>query len=283
MLKFVKTVPGTNFQKANLLEGQTNESSPKEEKDNYGVRIRKTSSKSRPKSFQNKQTSSEVDQWTKFDEELYQAVKLSSATEVSNLLNQFPLTCPKEELTSFRDYSDYNTTSGQTSSYPTEISPTKLNPKGDSSLHLCCEIGNLDILSLLLMNSTTSPTQSSFSPHSKINSIDSKNRTPLHRALVSGQTGVGKTLIQSGANIEAQDQTNMTPLHIAAANGDTECVQIMAKNAAVIEMKNQDGRSALAVAACCNQIDVVDVLLNQNADINSRDIQGRTPLMLAAQ
>ena len=63
-------------------------------------------------------------------------------------------------------------------------------------------------------------------------------RTPLHEAAVRGETAVGRTLIDHGADVNAAAGDNITPLHLAA---------------------------------CCGHREVVELLLAAHADLNVRD------------
>jgi ankyrin repeat protein len=112
--------------------------------------------------------------------------------------------------------------------------------------------------------------------------IDDHGNTLLTWALMYGQTKLGKTLAECGANPNLPGENRALPLHLAAAHGDADCVAALLKAGAACEAM-KDGMTALMKAASFDKRDVIRVLIENGADIESRSGAGNTPLVIAAR
>ena len=87
----------------------------------------------------------------------------------------------------------------------------------DSSLHVACCNGYLEVVKLLLDH-----------PLLNINSRNSLGGTPLHSACFTGQAEVVRTLLKDDeTDVNALDAKTQTPLVIAVVYGYTEVVRVM--------------------------------------------------------
>lgn len=109
------------------------------------------------------------------------------------------------------------------------------------------------------------------------NTVDSKNRNPLH--FIAGNSkdlSIYKYFIKKGVNVNLQDHNGNSPFINAASRNTLEVIKLLSKDIKNINLKNNDGRSALTNAVNRNSIDVVNFLLENNADINIIDKEGNT-------
>jgi len=89
-------------------------------------------------------------------------------------------------------------------------------PDTDVAIHEAARSGQADRVSVLLNGDPT-----------LIESRDGDGMTPLHQAVLGGQTEVAETLLNRGADISAMDAQARTALHHAANAGDAEAVSLL--------------------------------------------------------
>ncbi len=80
--------------------------------------------------------------------------------------------------------------------------------------------------------------------------VPGSGATPLHIAVVSGQLGAAKLLIEKGADIEAKaaDEHKGTPLHWAAFVGRLDAVAFLIGGGAKVDAKDKKGNTPLDAA-----------------------------------
>ncbi|UJR09774.1 hypothetical protein I4U23_014001 [Adineta vaga] len=124
----------------------------------------------------------------------------------------------------------------------------------------------------------------------QINIKDQQNRTPLHLAVVKGHLQIVKHLVQEDAKLDVVDSDQRTPLIKAVLSGSQNpalnyqiCeVLIKGDNGATINLCDRQGRNALHYAIDYGNEQLVNLLLsNENCDPNLKDHEERTPLHLA--
>lgn len=93
-----------------------------------------------------------------------------------------------------------------------------------------------------------------------VNSRDSSQWTPLHRAAHNGHAFTCDLLISHGADIDAQTRWGSSPLHYASSNGHALCVRLLLSRGADRTIKNGAGNTASDEARDCNHRDVVQIL-----------------------
>ena len=177
----------------------------------------------------------------------------------------------------------------------------KINSLGtcDSSpLHISARRGNLELMALLMnfganVNLTTR----------------SEKRSPLHAAVLHGQTDAAKLLGENHARVDQRDIYGYTPLHLAckkkhvdlalwlldrpdvdvnasdnvgwtslhlvAYNGDTGMLRLLLDRHAFCDCQNQYGKTPLHLAATGGHVQVVQLLLEHRACIEIIDIHGK--------
>ncbi|EHK96585.1 putative Ankyrin repeat domain-containing protein 50 [Glarea lozoyensis 74030] len=123
----------------------------------------------------------------------------------------------------------------------------------------------------------------------------SSNSTPLHWAAEGGRASIVSMLLKSGAKINAVDVRKWTPLHKAAWHGheaavqvlldykpDVEAEEALLDNKADMESEDSDGGTALHAASERGHENVVKLLLKTGAKVNATDIDGGTALHRAS-
>lgn len=117
-------------------------------------------------------------------------------------------------------------------------------------------------------------------------------QSPLHLAVLMGQTDIVQKLVNKGVNVSLRDHQGNTPLHIACRRGDRDAVQIIVKSFGddevsrkkYLAMKNCEGLTCLHVAAECKQYLIMGHLFLKGANVNMGDAKsGRTVLHYAVE
>jgi len=77
-----------------------------------------------------------------------------------------------------------------------------------------------------------------------INVRDVWNASPLHVAVVYGNTGVARLLVENSCNLEAKDQSGSTPLHECAKHGRCDIAQLLLQAGASISAQTNTWKTA---------------------------------------
>lgn len=160
--------------------------------------------------------------------------------------------------------------------------PSATNRKGDTSLHLATNAGNLSMTRFLLNAGGVN-----------INQQNKYFETPLIAPARDGNEDLVKFLLdQPGIEPDVADRARLrppkrfgrTPLAYASMNGHVGVVRtLLATNRVNAESKDMCGWTPLAYAAGYGQAGVVEVLIKvPGIHLESRAQWGRTPLILAA-
>ena len=107
--------------------------------------------------------------------------------------------------------------------------------------------------------------------------------TPLHRAVLAGDTAGVDKLLRSGANPSAANRYGLTPLSLAASNGNAAIIERLLKAGADPKAVLPGGQTLLMTAARSGNPDAVRLFLEHGGDPNARESSnGETALMWAA-
>ncbi|XP_044013213.1 ankycorbin isoform X2 [Aphidius gifuensis] len=151
-----------------------------------------------------------------------------------------------------------------------------------SALHYCMDAGTAGAVA------STAP--------ELVNSSDNEGHTPLHLAVIAGDTQLVAVLLANGADVNAKDLEGHSVLHWATVCGEAECVRLVLASGARPSTPDLRGGSPLHYAAqCCGAavtaelsvpkkigLKVLQTLLEFNADVNAKDEDGRQPILWAA-
>ncbi|XP_067208662.1 uncharacterized protein [Linepithema humile] len=129
-----------------------------------------------------------------------------------------------------------------------------------------------------------------------VNAPDAEGHTPLHLAVIAGDTQLVAVLLANGADVNAKDLEGHSVLHWATVCGEAECVRLVLAAGAQPSTPDLRGGSPLHYAAqCCGAaataelavpkkvgLKVLQTLLEFGADVNAKDEDGRQPILWAA-
>ena len=94
-------------------------------------------------------------------------------------------------------------------------------------------------------------------------SVRSDGKTPLHEALLRGQTEIARLCISHGAEVRAKTKLGFTPLHAASQEGWLEIVRMLVAAGASYGDRNIYGHAPIHLAAQNNHTAVVRFLVRE--------------------
>jgi len=89
--------------------------------------------------------------------------------------------------------------------------------------------------------------------------------TPLTAAAIMNSAGVGRVLLDAGADINAPESVGLTPLATAALNGQLDFVRVLLERNPDLKKKTSEGWTALTAAAYKGHLEVVKALIDHGA------------------
>jgi uncharacterized protein len=108
-------------------------------------------------------------------------------------------------------------------------------------------------------------------------------RTPLHHAVIEGDSGLLRSLLEVGADANASDHAGWTPLHFAAQSHDLNAVRLLLDRGARPNAKNAHGNTPLFVAVMNSRGrgEAIAALRAAGADPRMENADGVSALSLA--
>ena len=176
--------------------------------------------------------------------------------------------------------------------------PDARNVWGLTPLHIAAETGNLDVLRTLVeadanLDAPNENCQSPLHIASEAGNADVQialivagadpdliehDATTLHPAIIEGNVGMVRRLVESGMDLEARNSACRTPLQVAAAADSAVMVNMLIESGADIFSRDNGGRKSLHIAAEAGNADVVALLIEAGIDPDASDDGGHTPL-----
>lgn len=165
-------------------------------------------------------------------------------------------------------------------SHPNLLHNPDLSPHGlsNTSLHLACSLGHLDVASLLL----------SLGHESLSISLNEEHQTALMLAATAGHTDIVNLLCMQGpavSGILRRDVRGRDAIMYASRGGHDTCLQILLTFAAiykdpkeVLANSDVDGNTALHFASSNGHMLVLRTLLAAGADAERRNVWMWTPI-----
>lgn len=112
-------------------------------------------------------------------------------------------------------------------------------------------------------------------------------QTPLHLAVITQQANLVEALLRAGADPTVLDRNGQTALHLCSEYDQGDCLSVLLSHCTAqtcLEMRNYEGLSPLHLAVLRGNESLAAKLLHAGADINALDIKsGLTPLMHAVE
>lgn len=138
----------------------------------------------------------------------------------------------------------------------------------DDAIHIAAFAGNLDKIRALLDQDPK-----------LVESRNSEQETPLHRAACGGHAAAVELLLQRGADINSKAYNEFTPLHLAA---DAAVAKILIKAGADLNGIDAWGKTPMQMAVQERKLDVVDAILEsgQSLDLTSAVMLNKRDLAL---
>lgn len=110
------------------------------------------------------------------------------------------------------------------------------NDNDATAAHVAASAGNLEVLQMLRETGA------------RLDTPDSKLRTPLHLVATHNQPAIVEYLLFCKVPVDAEDEEGNTPLLIATTNGSLKNVALLLKHRANISHKNSKNQSAVSIA-----------------------------------
>jgi ankyrin repeat protein len=144
--------------------------------------------------------------------------------------------------------------------------PEARGTKGATALMLASELGNADIVKLLL------------GAGANVATTREGGIAAIHHAAAGGQLGTLKLLMASGANVSARTDSGTTPLVAAARGGKLEVLQALLDGGADRREKDNNGITGFMLAAQSSCVECLKLLRIPGEDINAQSAKGRSVL-----
>ena len=157
------------------------------------------------------------------------------------------------------------------------VTLTKKDIYSRQPLHVACQLGNYELVSLLLNSSNID-----------LNALDDNNRNCLYYAIDNGNENIVNLLIERNINIRIRDIVGDTPLHLAVQHTKnayqlTTSLLKTQHGKSLINEPAADGMKPILLAASFEQAEVIYLLIKNNVDINAVDNEHHTALHLACK
>lgn len=134
-------------------------------------------------------------------------------------------------------------------------------------IHVAARLGNTAMTAILLSNSANPNSQAKY-----------EKKSPLHVATLEGHIEVIRLLIANGADVNSGDIYGSRPIHIACRMGRAQILNTLLENHSQINAYDNEGWTALHLAAEAGHENIVRILLGHGANIDCQSKYGRTPL-----
>ena len=146
-----------------------------------------------------------------------------------------------------------------------------LDAQGETPLHFATELGELEMLELLLSHGAN--------PDLRGTEGGSPARYPMEKAIERYSLKKAKLLLKHGARLVFD---GFFPMHTAAGNGQLEILVWLLEQGCDKNQRDEQGCTPIMAAARRGHGNVVAALCERGADLASRDEEGKSLIQLAA-
>lgn len=156
----------------------------------------------------------------------------------------------------------------------------------ENALTAAVNNGNSEIADILRRAGAEEITPSAESEQAAQSVYNSMGITPLHYALLAGETEKVKELIASGADVNAKAPNMGTPLLYACTVGNAEAARLLINAKADVNAAGDTGYTPLMMACQTGNKELAEILVAAGADVNAKHVMngqetGLTPLKIA--
>ncbi|RYH10561.1 ankyrin repeat domain-containing protein [Tropicimonas sp. IMCC6043] len=144
---------------------------------------------------------------------------------------------------------------------------------GKTALHIAAELGDHDMVMLLLANGAD------------LRARSQSGQTASHLATRAGHAAVVAALLDAGAVVDSREPAkNMTPLLIASLQGDVDLVKLLVEAGADIEAVSANGRTPFFYSTTTESFrnvgsdELIRFFVDRGVETSPRDLSGLTPL-----
>jgi ankyrin repeat protein len=99
-----------------------------------------------------------------------------------------------------------------------------------------------------------------------INEPDNYRNTPLHYAIIKGESIYARYLINNGANLNLKNQVDLSPLHLAVLLNNKSVANDLIGKGANIDIAGNTGYTPLHIASEMNKVEIASDLLRNGAN-----------------
>jgi len=114
-----------------------------------------------------------------------------------------------------------------------------------------------------------------------LNETDNNGNSPLHVAILAGESEYARSLINQGADLNTKNNLELSPLHLAAFLNDREVTNHLLQKGAEIDIKGNSGYTPLHIASELNHVSLAKDLLFMGASTRVKTDQKLTPKAIA--
>lgn len=156
----------------------------------------------------------------------------------------------------------------------------------ENALTAAVNNGNSEIADILRRAGAEEITPSAEAEQAAQSVYNSMGITPLHYALLAGETEKVKELIASGADVNAKAPNMGTPLLYACTVGNAEAARLLINAKADVNAAGDTGYTPLMMACQTGNKELAEILVAAGADVNAKHVMngqetGLTPLKIA--